>query len=103
MVKTVVAALMVLPWVAHAESIQQFLEPIIVTGIIRSYYFNRLYGDSELPDKYAYSLGGMIKAQTVPLYGVSAGWRFTPPTVLAPMMSTCRDIPISMLCRGRKR
>ncbi len=65
-----------MPHVEHYQTIQQFLEAGKVTGNIRSYYFNQLYSGSTLPNKYAYSLGGMLKVQTAPLYGLSAGVAF---------------------------
>ena len=76
LIKAIVVALITLPGIAHADSIQQFLEASTVTGNIRSYYFNQLYSGSALPNKYAYSLGGMLKVQTAPLFGVSAGVAF---------------------------
>ncbi len=82
LIKATVAALLLLSGnvVANADTnyntIQQFLEAGTVSGDIRSYYFNQLFGGSSLPDKYAYSLGGMIKVQSAPLYDVSAGVAF---------------------------
>lgn len=79
-VKFAIAALLLLPGLACAndnyQSIQQFLEASQVTGNIRSYYFNQFYGGSALPNKYAYSLGGMLKVQTAPIDGLSAGIAF---------------------------
>ncbi len=79
--KSLVTALLLFPGLVMAQdagyaSLQQFLEAGSVSGDIRSYYFNQLFGGSTLPNKYAYSLGGMLKVQTAPLYGVSAGVAF---------------------------
>ncbi len=79
--KPLVTALLLFPGLVMAQdagygSLQQFLEAGSVSGNIRSYYFNQLFGGSTLPNKYAYSLGGMLKVQTAPLYGVSAGVAF---------------------------
>lgn len=78
--KMTVAALLLLPNMAFADShyasIQQFLEAGHVTGNIRSYYFNQIFSGSALPNKHAYSLGGMLKVHSAPLYGVSAAVAF---------------------------
>ncbi|MEY2343234.1 OprD family outer membrane porin [Acidithiobacillus sp. IBUN Pt1247-S3] len=72
----VLAALASLPAVAQAESLEQYFLAGKVSGDIRSYYFNQFFAGSSVPNRYAYSLGGMIKAQTAPLAGVSAAVAF---------------------------
>lgn len=78
--KLAAATLILLPNLAYADShyfsIQQFLEAGRITGSIRSYYINQIYSGSILPNKYAYSLGGMLKMHSAPLYGVSAAMAF---------------------------
>ncbi|MBU2755125.1 hypothetical protein HFU84_13220 [Acidithiobacillus sp. CV18-2] len=71
-----IAGLMVLPAISHGQTIQQFLEKSTVTGNIRSYYYNQMFAGDAVENRYAFSLGGMIKVQTAPLYGVSAGVAF---------------------------
>ena len=58
------------------DGIKEFLMHSKVTGNIRSYYFNQIFSGSDLPNRYAYSLGGMLKIQTASLAGVSAGVAF---------------------------
>ncbi|MBU2745226.1 hypothetical protein HAP97_08305, partial [Acidithiobacillus caldus] len=52
---------------ARANSIQQFLLNSTVTGDIRNYYFNQIFSGSSVPNRWAYSLGGMLKVQTASL------------------------------------
>jgi len=47
-----------------------------VTGNIRSYYFNQIFSGSDVANRYAYSLGGMLKVHTASIYGISAGVGF---------------------------
>lgn len=61
---------------ARANSIQQFLLNSTVTGDIRNYYFNQIFSGSSVPNRWAYSLGGMLKVQTASLYGFNAGVAF---------------------------
>jgi len=71
-VAAILSAMFAIPTLSHAETLKDWLMQSQVSGNIRSYYFNQLYSGSPLPNKYAYSLGGMLKVQTAPVYGVSA-------------------------------
>ncbi len=68
----ILSTTLAVPVLSHAETLKDWLMQSQVSGDIRSYYFNQLYGGSPLPDKYAYSLGGMLRVQTAPVYGISA-------------------------------
>ncbi len=72
----ILSATLAAPALSHAETLKDWLMQSQVSGNIRSYYFNQLYGGSSLPDKYAYSLGGMLRVQTAPVYGISAAVAF---------------------------
>ncbi|MHB1705616.1 MAG: hypothetical protein ACYCSH_06120, partial [Acidithiobacillus sp.] len=47
-----------------------------VSADVRNYYYTQDFGSPTVPNTYAYSLGGMLKVQTAPLYGVSAAIAF---------------------------
>lgn len=63
---------------AHASTmtVKDWLMQSKVSGDIRNYYYTQDYGSPTVPNTYAYSLGGMLKVQTAPLYGLSAGIAF---------------------------
>lgn len=70
------AALLVAGGIAHADTLTQYLAATRVSGDIRSYYVNQIHTSSQAPNRYAYSLGGMLQIQTAPLYGVNAQINF---------------------------
>lgn len=54
-------------------SIWDWMSQTKFTGFLRNYYFNRMYNRTGgPPNQSALSFGGMINAQTAPIYGVSA-------------------------------
>lgn len=59
-----------------AETLRDFLSQGRITGNIRSYYFNQIFSGSDTPNRYAYSLGGMIQAQTPEFLGFRLGIGF---------------------------
>lgn len=61
---------------AQAESLKAYILSGKVSGNIRSYYFNQINDGSSADNKYAYALGGMIKVQTAPFYGVTEAIAF---------------------------
>jgi len=62
--------------IASGQTLQQIFTDGNVSGNIRSYYYNQMFGGDSVPNRYAYSLGGMIKASTAPVYGISASVAF---------------------------
>ncbi|MBU2812560.1 OprD family porin [Acidithiobacillus thiooxidans] len=65
-----------LPAIAHADTLASFINKGEISGVVRSYYFSKLYGASKKENADAYSLGGILNAKTASLDGFSAGVSF---------------------------
>ncbi len=68
--------LALLPLGSQASTLAQIIQDGSVSGDIRSYYFSKLYGAPKEENQDAYSLGGILNAQTGSLDGFSAGVSF---------------------------
>ncbi|MCE5394638.1 MAG: OprD family outer membrane porin [Acidithiobacillus sp.] len=68
--------LALIPMGAQADSLAQIIQDGSVHGVIRSYYFNELYGAPKIDNQDAYSLGGILTAQTGSLDGFRVGISF---------------------------
>lgn len=97
-----IIGLIALPAISYGETIQQFLEKSTVSGNIRSYYDNQMFGGDSVENRYAYSLGGMIKVQTAPLYGVSAGVAFYTANDLGANDTNGRELRLDPLLMGSR-
>ena len=62
---------------AQAETLRSFVSKSAINGQIRSYYFNRMYGDKYIPNADAFSLGGMLNVKSASFMdGFSLGVSF---------------------------
>lgn len=64
------------PVLAQADTLASFINKGDISGVVRSYYFNKLYGAPKKENQDAYSLGGILTAKTGSLDGFSAGVSF---------------------------
>ncbi|WP_414040692.1 hypothetical protein ACJU26_00915 [Acidithiobacillus sp. M4-SHS-6] len=66
------------PVLAQADTLASFINKGEgeISGMVRSYYFNRLYGAPKKENQDAYSLGGILTAKTGSLDCFSAGVSF---------------------------
>ena len=70
-----VATLTSLP-LASAQANPQFIRDATVTGLLRSYYFSKLYGAQNKPDQEAYSFGGILNLRSGTVDGFRAAVSF---------------------------
>lgn len=62
---------------AHAQSLKSWFNGATLNGAVRSYYFDRLYGSSKVPNQSAYALAGILNVQSAPfLDGFEIGTSF---------------------------
>ncbi|MDD2878109.1 MAG: OprD family outer membrane porin [Acidiphilium sp.] len=63
--------------VAHAQTATDWFDQAKVSGTVRSFYFNRMYGAPAVPNQSAYSLAGILNVQSAPfLDGFEVGTSF---------------------------
>ena len=57
------------PLLTWAGTLTQFFQKSKISGQVRSYYFNRLYGAANVPNQDAFALGGLLDIKSAPFLG----------------------------------
>lgn len=66
-----------LPQLSHAQSFSQFINKTSITGDLRTYYFDKIFGANNIPNASAFSIGGLVNLKTAPFFsGFKLGLSF---------------------------
>lgn len=82
---------------AQAETLSQFFAASTINGVVRSYYFSKLYGATSKEDLDAYSLGGILNARSGSIDGFSVGVSFFTANALGTHGDTPKQVDTTLM------
>ena len=86
------------PILAHAGTLHGFVNKSEINGVVRSYYFSKLYGADNKLNQDAYSLGGILNVRTAPfLGGFGVGVSFFTANALGTHGDTPNDVDTTLM------